>query len=358
MATIESRTARDGEVSYRVKVRLRGAAPVSATFKRITDARRFVQDTESSIRDGRYFRAAEAKRHTLAEVIDRYCRDVLPRKPKAARTQGQQLAWWRKRLGHLLLSDVTSSVVAGARDDLARESSSAGRTRSPATVVRYLAALSHVFAVAQADFGWVSENPLRLVKKPREPRGRVRFLSDEERERLLAACEASESKALCAIVVLALSSGMRRGEILGLRWEDVDLRRRVLVLHDTKNGERRRVPLVGRAADELIRLNALRESTERLVFPGRAFGKPLDIKRAWETALRRAEIEDFRFHDLRHCAASYLAMSGATLAEIAEVLGHKTLAMVKRYSHLTEAHTRGVVERMNSRIFDEQKAAT
>jgi integrase len=150
---------------------------------------------------------------------------------------------------------------------------------------------------------------------------------------------------------------MRRGEIMNLTWDRVDLHRRAITLRpeDTKSQERRSAPIVGHAHEVLKELSKVRRIDTHLVFPapvdGRTEPKPIDITSAWERALKKAGIEDFRFHDLRHTAASYLAMNGATLAEIAEVLGHKTLQMVKRYAHLTESHTSKVVERMNRAVF-------
>ena len=186
---------------------------------------------------------------------------------------------------------------------------------------------------------------MRKVKKPAMPRGRVRFLDDDERRRLLDACLVSESPHLYPTVVLALSTGMRRGEILGLRWRDVDLKAGFAILHDTKNGERRRVPITGHALIVFRNHSKVRSLDSDHVF--------VDVRRAWLTAVKRAGIEDFRFHDLRHSAASYLAMNGASPGEIAEVLGHKTLQMVKRYAHLSESHTRSVVESMNREVFGE-----
>ena len=150
-------------------------------------------------------------------------------------------------------------------------------------------------------------------------------------------------------------------EILGLKWKDVDLVRKVITLHETKNGERRLLPLAGHALEliqEHAKMRAVIRGDEWLVFPARnvredgyAKNRPASIRVGWEKALKLAEISEFRFHDLRHSAASYLAMNGASMAEIAEVLGHKTLNMVKRYAHLSEAHTAKVVESMNRKIF-------
>jgi integrase len=144
---------------------------------------------------------------------------------------------------------------------------------------------------------------------------------------------------------------MRQGEILRLKWSDVDFARRQLVIHESKNNERRVVPVVSQAYKVLREYGKVRKIDSEQIFPEGAKSGLQAIRKAWEAVLKEAKIEDFRFHDLRHSAASYLAMNGATLAEIAEVLGHKTLQMVKRYSHMSDAHTAGVVERMNSKIF-------
>ncbi len=141
---------------------------------------------------------------------------------------------------------------------------------------------------------------------------------------------------------------------MGLTWDNVDLLQGRITLHETKNDERRVVPLVGKALELLKGHAKVHRINTPLLFPGKSKAhKPMDLRAPWLEVLRVAQIDDFRFHDLRHSAASYLAMNGATLAEIAEVLGHKTLEMVKRYAHLSEAHTAGVVEKMNSRIFGE-----
>jgi len=125
------------------------------------------------------------------------------------------------------------------------------------------------------------------------------------------------------------------------------------VLHVTKNNERRVLPLAHHALELMQAQHENRDKISPLVFPSpRDSGRPWESRAAWLTALKKAKIEDFRFHDLRHTAASYLAMNGASTNEIAEVLGHKTLAMVKRYSHLSEVHTAGVVEKMNKKMFE------
>jgi integrase len=200
----------------------------------------------------------------------------------------------------------------------------------------------------------MNENPFNKIKKFSETRGRVRFLSDDERKNLLKACQEASYKPLYLIVVLALSTGARKGEIMKLKWQDIDFERRQIVLHETKNKERRVIPLTGHAYELMKEHAKVKRSDTELVFPSSKGDKPYEIKKPWLKAIKEAGIKDFRFHDLRHSAASYLAMNGASLAEIAEVLGHKTLQMVKRYAHLSEAHTSAVVSRMNERIFSDE----
>ena len=345
MATIDKRIMQDGTVTYRVRVRRKGYPQQVASFTKLSEAKRWGQMMEGSIIQRRHFPTPEAKRHTVSDLLTRYRNDVLPHKrASTVYNQVYHLRWWEAQLGHYALSAITPALIVEYRDKLAR-------TRENSTVRRYLAVLSHAFTVAVQEWEWANENPFHKVSKPKEPRGRVRFLSEDERQRLLDSCQISWNSALYTIVVLALSTGARRGELLSLHWSDVDLRRGMLTFRKTKNGETRAVPLTGYALDVLTQHAKIRRLDTTLVFPERTGTRPMSIREAWKFAVQRAAITNFRFHDLRHSAASYLAMGGASLAEIAEVLGHKTLQMTKRYTHLTESHTRGVVERMNQAIF-------
>ncbi|MHB1690220.1 MAG: site-specific integrase [Thiomonas sp.] len=221
--------------------------------------------------------------------------------------------------------------------------------RSAATLGQYRQALSGVLGACVKGWELIDVSPMHRVSKPKLPGGRVRYLSDPERDKLLTECKASSSADLYAAVILALTTGARQAEIMGATWAQVDLGRRVLILEKTKNGERRALPLAGPAL-VVLQLRIRRIDTD-LIFPAKNPKQPIDLRKPWETALKRAGIEDFHWHDLRHTCASYLAMSGASLAEIAEILGHKTLAMVKRYSHLSHDHVASVAERMAAKYF-------
>ncbi|MDD5463320.1 MAG: site-specific integrase [Methylococcales bacterium] len=352
MANIRKRVTAEGVAYYTVQVRLKGYPPQTETFNRITDAKKWAIVTEAAIKEGRHFKTAEAKKHTLAELVDRYIKDVLPRKPKKAIDKTQQLTWWKERLGYYVLAEVTPALIVQYRDELSNGITYRGIQRTPATVVQYMLALSHAFTIAVNEWGWLEDSPMRKVKNPTPSRGRVRFLDDEERDKLLKACKDSSNEWLYMVVILALSSGMRKAELFNLKWQDVNLKDGFLILHETKNRERRRVPLAGLGL-ELLRQHAkVRRLDTPLLFPSNKDPlRPIDLKRPWLDALSKAEITDFHWHDLRHCTASYLAMNGASLAEIAEVLGHKTLSMVKRYSHLSDGHVSNVVASMNAKIF-------
>jgi integrase len=252
----------------------------------------------------------------------------------------------------MLLVDLTPAEIVDARDRLLRSGTSDGRKITPATVNRYHASLSIALSKAVNEWGWLEDNPLRKVGKLREPKGRDRFLSDDERDALLKACKSSSNRYLYTIVVLAISTAARRGELLGLRWRDIDLKQGIMSLRVTKNGDPRSVPLRNLALELIGQLGKVRRIDSDLVFPSdKDPQKPIEFRDPWNRAVKQAGLRNFRFHDLRHTAASYLAMSGASAVELAAVLGHRTLQMVKRYAHLSQSHTSQLVERMNEKIF-------
>lgn len=342
MATFEKRRQQDGTVSYRARVRLQGHEPKTRTFTRLTDAKDWARSIEDNFKRGRLVPTNEAAKRTVADMIDRYTTQSLPRKARNrdAKKVAALLTWWKGRIGKVALANATRPLIVEVRDELLSEKTRFGRLRAPSTVNRYLAAISVAFNEAVREWGWLEINPVPAVGKGAEHPGVIRFLSDAEREALLRACAASGALWLRPLVLLALSTGGRRGELLGLRWADVDLAQGVVTFHITKNRDRRAIPVTGAALKALKDWSKVRRIDSDFVFPGepltdeeKAAGtaeRPLHIETAWREALLEAKIKEFRFHDLRHSAASYLAMSGATAPEIAAVLGHRTLQMVKR----------------------------
>jgi len=355
VATIETRNS-GSNTSYRARVRIKGYKEVTASFPRKTDAKRWAADIEAKIRSGRYFPETH---YTLSDAIRRYSDHHLCQLKDAAK-RSQHLAWWNDKIGHMRVSEIRSGLISEFRTVLQAEPSNygrhKGRPRSNATVNRYLASLSAMFAYAVNEWEWVERNPCSKLKKLRESRGRTRFLSQYELSSLLSSCrKETDHPELEVIVLIAVTTGMRRGEILELRQSDIDRKRGRIIIRDSKNRESRSVALVGQVLHALNALNTVTSiRRDALLFPqlGTNSEKPLDIDRLSAKAIKRAGLIDFTFHDLRHTAASYLAMNGAGLREIADILGHKTLEMVKRYSHLTEEHKHQTVARMADHILE------
>lgn len=352
MAQIRERVKKNGKKSYFVRIRMKGRPEATASFERLTDAKLWASSTENEIREGRYTKTAEARRHTLSELVDRYIRGILPRKPKIQHEYTSQLKWWKNEIGDVLLSDLTPALISEHRDLLSNKITQHKTKISNARVNRYMAALSTAITTAVKEWGWMEDNPLRKISKLKEPRGRVRFLSDEERERLLTACRGSHNQDLYLTVILAMSTGGRRAEIWGLSWKRVDLKNGFITFIETKNDEPRSVPLQGHALVLMQERSKVPRIDTELVFPSpKNPQKHFDFRRPFQIALKAAQIENFRWHDLRHCAASYLVMAGADMRTVAEILGHKTMQMTQRYAHLSPEHLKDAVAKMNHKIF-------
>ncbi|GAN33481.1 MAG: site-specific integrase [Candidatus Brocadia sp. AMX2] len=182
---------------------------------------------------------------------------------------------------------------------------------------------------------------VRKVKQLEENNKRLRYLTIEELQRLLGCC----SPHLKPIVLVSVNTGMRKGEILNLKWDQVDLRHNFILLDKTKNGERREIPINSTLKELFASMPRSLES--ECVFVDKN-GKPYgNIKRGFHTALKKAGIRDFHFHDLRHTFASHLVMTGVDLPSVKELLGHKSLTMTLRYAHLSSGHKRKAVEMLD-----------
>ncbi|MDX1998816.1 MAG: site-specific integrase, partial [Thermoanaerobaculia bacterium] len=347
MATIRKRTTRQG-TKWQVQVRRTGYPPLTGTFATKEEARRWATAREGEFDAGQPVQ--EAPKRTVAEALDAYEDSVEYRNLRATtqRRREFELRWWRDRIGDLKLSALTAAVIGQQRDALLKGQTPTGRKASPASTNRYLAGLSAVIQFAVEELGWLENNPVRRVRKPAEPPGRDRFLTDDEFWRLLAACEQSPNPRLKPLVLAALSSGARLGELLGLPWSAVDLERGTAAIPRSKNNSPKTLFFSGMALDELRRWREEQPAAKIVFAP-----KPGEWHRPrayFENALSAAGIEDFRFHDLRHTAATWLAMLGASGPELAAFLGHKTLAMVARYTHLARSYRSAVAPRLVSRL--------
>jgi integrase len=266
---------------------------------------------------------------SLGTVLERY-RTTVSILKKGFIQESYRIAKIRRyQLCSLSIDAITSVDIAAYRDQrLAEANPKTGQPISPATVRLELSLLSSVFDVSMIEWGLVDENPVKRIRKPKLPPGRSRRLTPREDRLIRSYCVVHPNPELFSIYVLALTTAMRQSEILGLRWEDVDLKAQVAHLADTKNGHSRDVPLSIEARKAILRLGPRPE--------GRLFSYTSSgLKSTWRAMVRKLGIEDLHFHDLRHEAISRLFELGSLDAmEVAAISGHRSMAMLKRYTHL------------------------
>ena len=309
---------------WQTVVRRSGNKPISKSFDTKTQAGQWARIIESEIDRSVFVDRAEAERVTIGELIDRYLSEVTPQK-KSARSEKQRLTALKTHFGAFSLASLRNTHIATYRDARLNVG------LAGATVVKELNSLSHLFDVAIKDWGYpLVANPAKLVRRPKIARGRDRRLLTGEETKLFAACAKSNATMLLPIVQFAIETAMRMGEILSLEWRNVDVAQRVATLPDTKTGDARQVPLSTAALAAISPL-------PRHFKDGRVFWtwKRTDsLENAWRRAVKAAGITDFRFHDLRHEAVSRLFEHGLNVMEVSAISGHKTLQMLRRYTHL------------------------
>jgi integrase len=351
MAIIEPRHTKSGEIRYRARVRRKGQPHLTATFLKKTDAQKWVTRIEADHFSGKAIPNAKNQQYTIDEALNIYIPDLIQH-IKDVNTRVPQLFYWQNKFSGTPLNSITAAKIRSVLEELRK-------TRSNATANRYLAALSAFFTFVCRELEWIENNPCQKIRRLPESRGRCRILSDLEKTTLInTAQEYKQCPALYPIIMMAITTGMRKSEILRLRWEDIKNNYSKIIIKESKNGETRSVPLVGPAKHALIQWSKVRPIDQSaMVFPPvRVISEStlLTIHKHFKKILQISQIKDFRFHDLRHTSASYLAMSGIGLRDISDILGHKTLAMVQRYSHLTDDHKHQSVSRMVAQRFGER----
>jgi len=246
------------------------------------------------------------------------------------KTESYSINTLKKHFSGKYLHEITSHMVDIFKQELSK-------TLKPASVNRRLCTLKTMFNKAGFWGKFSGPNPVAMVKFFKLNNTRLRFLEKDEIVTLLAHCHDH----LKGIVIVALNTGMRKAEILGLKWRDVDIKRNILYLRETKNGEKMEVPINEQVKTVLINTLRLPQSEYIFNYNGKRI---VDIKRSYSTAVENSGIKDFTFHDLRHTFASHLVMNGVDLNTVRELLGHKTLQMTLRYSHLSANHKHKAVE--------------
>ncbi|GJE78251.1 site-specific integrase [Methylorubrum suomiense] len=306
-------------------MRRKGIAPRAKSFDTKADAERWARSLEAELdRCGALPDTRSAEKTTLAQVLERYRDTVSPTKRSSVTEIARINAILRRPICHRTMTLLSSADLATYRDERLK-------SVAPATVIRELNTISHAIDTARREWDiHLAQNPCKLVRRPSPPKGRTRRLEGDEEQRLLTAADKGRVPYLRPLIELAVETGMRRGELLSLTWENVDLDRRVAHLPLTKNGSSRDVPLSTRAVATLMKL---RTGESAKVFTA----APNAVRLAWERLRRRVGLNDLHLHDLRHEAVSRLFEKGFNVVEVASISGHRELRMLQRYTHLRAA---------------------
>jgi integrase len=337
--------------TWKAVIRKNGWPTVSKTFRTKRDSEDWSRRTEDEMVRGVYIQRSGSERMTLEAALKRYLSDVTPtKKPSTQRGEATKAKKLIEHLGKYSLAALSAEIIAGFRDKRLNESGRNGNI-SNNTVRLELALLSHLYTVAIQEWGvGLTFNPVLNIRKPSPGEGRDRRLSSDEESRLIKAVNAHSNPMLGWIVRIALETGMRASEISTLRRHQVDLERRVLRLKDTKNDSARTVPLnrLATKAIESAMNNPIRPIDCDLVFfgePGRdKIRRPYAFTKIWGVLKTKLNMPDFRFHDLRHEAVSRLVEAGLSDQEVSSISGHKSMQMLKRYTHL---RAEDLVERLD-----------
>ena len=323
MAGFYEQIDQDGNrIGWQAKVRKKGFPPKTKVFRTKADAQAWAAAIEGEMVRGLWRDRLESESTTLKECIERYLSEVTTRKKNGHPEELKLQQWIRRPIACRFMSAIRGRDVA----DVIKDMESEGKSKN--TIRLHLAVISHLFKVARTEWGMESiSNPVDAVRKPKLPQGRDRRLVGNEEDRLLDACRADDNPSILYIVQFAIETAMRRSEICGLRWENIDLSRKVALLPDTKNGTVRRVPLSSVALEVL---RALPRRLDGLVWDVKAD----TVTRSFKRACRCAGITGLTFHDLRYEATSRLFEKGFNPMEVSTITGHKTLQMLKRYTHL------------------------
>jgi integrase len=305
-----------------------------------TENRQLAKKIEAKIKaqliEGKWFEKLPGEDKTYEEMMDKYEAEHVSQKRSKRQYKGY-IKNLRSFFEDIPILEITPSLINDYK--VKRRGDGVG----PASINRELAVLKNAFNKALKEWGWLRENPVTRIPMEKEPKGRVRYLTDEEFQNLNNAC----AEWLKPIVLVARHTGMRKENILSLKWEQVDLFRKVIYLEHTKNGERLGIPLNETMIELFKKLSRVRHIKSSYVFCHRNGRRFVEFKTSFQKALEKAGIKDFRFHDLRHCFASALVQSGVDLYQVQILLGHKTSRMAQRYSHLTPENLRDAVLKLD-----------
>lgn len=314
MATLRKR----GKTWY-VDFRYKGKRYIRAVGRDKKTAEIALKEIEVKIAKEEFLGFVERKKITFEDFSKKYEEYISTYKsPISVKRERSKINFLRKFFQKKYLSEIT-------KNDIEEYRSWRLSSVSKSTINREIACLKYMLRLA-VDWGYLRENPAKGIKMYKEPPGRLRYLSKYEISKLLSNCD----ERIYPVVLCALHTGMRYSEIINLKWENIDLLNRCIIIENTKNNERRIIPLTETLYNVLFDLPKISEYV--FTYKGK---RVRDIRKGFKKTLEKAGIKDFKFHDLRHTFASYLVMSGVDLRTVAQLLGHKTIKMTMRYSHLS-----------------------
>lgn len=362
MASVEKIINKNGKVCFKVRIRLSGHKTVTKRFydedpkKAKLEAQNFAAKIELEIKNGLYIEEKENKNYlnikTVADMINYYEKNIAPQRYSYHEKYSTMYDWWREKIGSVNLNKLTTATLTHCKNILMNEKITKGDkkvVRSANTINKYLMCLSAVLTYASKDLELIQANPMSKVSKLKKHTGRTRFLSEKEITKLLDAAK-NHSDMLYLFVLLSLSTGGRYSEVRELCVENINKENSMVYFLDTKNKEHRGVSIPENVLNLLIKYMKDHDIVDGYIFINKSKNKLYYIKGMLEKVIKTADIKDFHIHDIRHTLASYTAMNGGSLLDIAEILGHKSLVMARRYSHLTQKHTTSVLYRVTQKI--------
>lgn len=334
MPTIRTRKGKNG-TTYRVEHSLDGSR-ISKSFKSKKEAERFSAMLLVDESFAQSFTDHLPNTLKFSEAVELYLKKYAGKDP----SKRQRMSFWLETFGDRPVGKITRLQIKTVLSHLSNK-------LKPATINRYKACLSAVYSFLLQEYD-IEHNPVKGISNLPENNARTRFLSQTEISRLLSACAVSPWERLHLLVLMAITTGARRSELLNLTWQDIDLKRKQAVLDATKNGERRILVLTNEVSESLMMFR----QKDGFLFPHPRdpYSRFKNFDKHWLNAMERAGIKNFRFHDLRHTCASLLASQGVSLLAISDVLGHKSITMTKRYAHLCVQQKAQIIEQVLGKV--------
>ena len=352
MANITETKSKKGIV-YKVQIRHKGYKPIYKRFYNINPkealkaAKLWADDIELQIRKGTYkenipaLNGAVFKIDTVSELIEYFQKNIAPKRYSYHDKYDVIYDWWKNQIGNIKVKDLSASILSSCKQILSTEKVKKGKEtiiRGNSTINKYLMGLSAILSYAVKELELIENNPMSRVKLMEKPLGRTRFLTDDEIPILTQACKNHSDTALLFFLLLLFTGG-RYNEALTLQVENIDFKNSRILYLNTKNKTHRGVGIDKKFLKFIKKYLDKNNIKEGYIFLNKDKNCFIYMKGVLEKIIKESGIKDFHIHDLRHTFASTAAKNGASLLDIAILLGHKSLVMARRYSHLTLQHT-------------------